>query len=149
MKTPILDSMIKVMESVAQEQRPFSMEDFFYNMPSDLSQVTHTCNTAACIIGYCVIDNDFRDKFLPYAHIKNSSVRDVCRDVCHMLVNEIGEELAGSIFECTAEDRAESLSKIDDHKNIATLIISEHVLSDNDCPLDALEYIKDVRSYLH
>jgi hypothetical protein len=148
MKTPMLDSMINIMEAVVKEQKPFSMNDFFANMPKDLSQGMHECGTAACIVGYCVTDTDFLARFLPNAHIRNSSVRDVCIDACYILEGEIGSELAGSIFEGTAEVRAERLSNIAGKKNSSTLIICEHVLSDSNCPSDALEYMKEVRSYL-
>ncbi len=143
--TPMLDAMIRVMENITREQQPFSMSDFFYEIPTQLPKSRHDCTTAACIIGYCVIDDDFFNTFLSAEKNYTDPVRELCRSTCSKLCDEIGNGLAESIYEGTAEDRSDGIFSLSSKYDVSDLIGHLHIDDDTDSQIHALNYMKAVR----
>ena len=150
--TPMLDSMINIMEAVVKESLPFNMNSFYADEPESIPSDIHNCGTAACIVGYCVADDDFLSKFLPHPIVKGLPTSDVCCEICHALDAEIGASLSESIYEYSAIVRSESLQSIEasnsNHELLYGLTTHTHVGNDDDCPTAALDYMKRVREYV-
>lgn len=150
-ETPMLDSMITIMEAVAKENLPFDMTSFYADKPKSIPSDIHNCGTAACIVGYCATDAEFLSKFLPSFTVEDSTLLNICPKVCCALDEEIGIAFAESIYEYPSTARSEALCEVDpscNADNIHSLLNHAHVCYDTNCPITALDYMKRVREHV-
>ncbi|KXJ61662.1 MAG: hypothetical protein AXW14_08610 [Alteromonas sp. Nap_26] len=157
MKTPILDALITMMESVSSNHLPLYMSNLYRNT-RDLQDRTeeldiHNCGTACCIVGYAALDENVRTVAGIKVRTDNSSgYQSMAVDVWEKLEDEITEELADSIAASYSPLRFSNAIS-----GLTELGLSDdwidnypHVAADEntDDPQHAVDYMKALREVL-
>ena len=119
---------MKAMEVVVAQAKELNMVLFYENEELLSPNTTiHNCETAACICGYAVLDEEVRE-------IVKS---DDPNDVWTMIEDELkSSEIADSIFDCWADTRKRAAP--------IQLLDHPHLNSESDAAT-ALDYLKQVR----
>lgn len=132
-----LKHLSRIMREVEKAELPFDMYAFYggkeWHEVSD--RTIHTCGTAACVIGYAVLDKDFLKSFdIPLQSLHPEYVWEI-------LAREWGElELHESIFGQNHVNRKEDAQSIElfSKEELQSL---GHLNSDEPTAKDAADYI--------
>lgn len=131
----VLNAVIRAMEEVVASDKELNMA-VFYEHEELLSKSTtiHNCETAACICGYTVLDPEVSRL------VKDTDPVEVWRCV----EDEVGLNVAGSMFDCHPETRKEEAEATDVLK---PLLEHPHLNTESNAET-ALDYLKQVRELL-
>lgn len=156
MKTPILDSLITMMEEVVQSSLPLYMDTIFkepeaaqFAYDQSTSTDMHNCGTACCIVGYAAFDSNV----ILAANVVNSgSPGNVATDIWGQLELELGVNFADSIVASDTEIRMSNAIRALNARYMPTEWLEEypHLSAEHntDDPQHAVDYMKELRERL-